>query len=192
MGAVFVLALSLTGLLLWWPGVRAWRGALAIRSKSNWKGFNWQLHTVIGLWTLPLVFMFGVVGIYAGFPAPLQAFVNKIAPLDFYRPIPEASLVPRALFVAVSTPAGAPVPRRRFQPRYSTGDKIIRWFSYLHFGNFGGWWSKTLWTIIGLAPAFLFVTGFIMWCNRVLRPRARAIIAPWAHTEAFSPDSRHS
>jgi uncharacterized iron-regulated membrane protein len=189
-GAVFVLALSLTGGVLWWPGIRTWRRSLAIQPTSHWKLFNWQLHSVIGLWTLPLVFMFGVVGVYAGFPAPFQTLVNKIAPLDFYRPIPEASIAPDIPVIQAATPR----PRRRFQPRYSTGDKIIRWFSYLHFGNFGGWPSKALWVIIGLAPAFLFVTGVLMWWNRVLGPAMRRVYncRSWPPTKALfspSPDS---
>jgi uncharacterized iron-regulated membrane protein len=169
--AVFVLALSFTGAVLWWPGIRRWRRGLTIQATSNWKLFNWELHSMVGLWMLPVVLMFGLVGVYAGFPAPFQALVNKIAPLDVYRPIPEASLVPNIPVVPVSTP----IPRTRFRPKYSTGDKIIRWFSYLHFGNFGGWPSKALWVIIGLAPAFLFVTGFLMWWNRVISPGARRI-----------------
>jgi len=176
-GAVFVLALSLTGVVLWWPGIRTWRRGLTIRRASNWKLFNWQLHNVIGLWTLPFVFMFGVVGVYAGFPGPFQVFVNRIAPLDVYRPIPEASLVPNipAIPVATSTVSAPTVRPPRFRPKFSTGDKIIRWFSYLHFGNFGGWTSKALWVIIGLVPAFLFVTGVLMWWNRVLAPAARRL-----------------
>jgi uncharacterized iron-regulated membrane protein len=184
--AVFVLALSFTGAVLWWPGVRAWRRGLAIRGKSNWKLLNWELHTVIGLWTLPLTLMFGAVGVYAGFPTQFQILVNKIAPLNVYRPEPHATLAPRVQAVTVSTPASRP----RYRPKYSTGDKIIRWFSYLHFGNFGGWLSKTAWTVIGLGPAFLFVTGALMWWNRVLGPRARYIIAPWQPPRPSSPDSR--
>jgi len=138
--------------------------------------------------------MFGVVGVYAGFPAPFQAFVNKIAPLEVYRPIPEASLLPNIPVMPVSTP---PAPRPRFRPKYSTGDKIIRWFSYLHFGNFGGWPSKALWVVIGLAPAFLFVTGVLMWWNRVLGPATRRVynFRSWLRKEApfkkahFSPSS---
>jgi uncharacterized iron-regulated membrane protein len=175
-GAVFVLGLSLTGAVLWWPGIRSWRRGLVIRSKSNWKLFNWELHNVVGLWMLPFVFMFGVVGVYAGFPGAFQTLVNKIAPLDVYRPIPEASLAPNVTMIPVSTPT----PRPRFRPKYSTGDKIIRWFSYLHFGNFGGWPSKALWLLIGLAPAVLFVTGVLMWWNRVLSSAARR--ASRAHT----------
>jgi uncharacterized iron-regulated membrane protein len=189
-GAVFVLALALSGAVLWWPGVRSWRRGLGVRTKSNWKLFNWQLHNAIGLWMLPLVFMFGVVGVYAGFPGPFQAFVNKIAPLEVYKPIPEASLVPKIPVIPASTPTPA---RPRFRPKYSTGDQIIRWFSYLHFGNFGGWPSKALWVVIGLAPAFLFVTGVLMWWNRVISPRSRYIIQQWQLARAsrsLSPDSR--
>lgn len=165
-GAIFVLALAISGAVLWWPGRRGWRRGLMIRGASNWKRFNWELHSVVGLWTLPIVFMFGLVGVYGGFPEQVQGWVNRIAPLDFYRPIPDAALHPSLAVIAVATPT----PRPRFRPRYSTGDKIIRWFSYLHFGNFGGWPSKALWVIIGLAPAFLFVTGALMWWNRVLGP----------------------
>jgi uncharacterized iron-regulated membrane protein len=170
--AVFVLGLSMTGAVLWWPGIRRWRRGLTVQPTSNWKLFNWELHSVIGLWMLPFVFMFGVVGVYAGFPEPFQAFVNKIAPLNVYRPIPDASMAPNVSVIPVSTPTARPL---RFRPKYSTGDKIIRWFSYLHFGNFGGWPTKALWTIIGLAPAFLFVTGVLMWWNRVVSPSARRI-----------------
>jgi uncharacterized iron-regulated membrane protein len=174
-GALFVLLLSLTGGVLWWPGIRAWRRGLTIQRTANWKLFNWQLHSVIGLWTLPLVFMFGIVGTYAGFPHPFQVFVNRIAPLDVYRLEPQASLVPATPFVLVDGPTARPP--RFVRPKLSTGDKIIRWFSYLHFGNFGGWPSKALWMLIGLAPAVLFVTGVLMWWNRVLSPSARKILA---------------
>jgi uncharacterized iron-regulated membrane protein len=153
-GAIFVVVISITGAVLWWPGIQTWRRALTIQPSSNWKLFNWQLHSVIGLWMLPFVFLFGVVGTYAGFPKPFQSFVNKIAPLVLY---------------------GDPDVPRLVRPNPSTGDKIIRWFSYLHFGNFAGWPSKALWVVIGLAPAFLFVTGVLMWWNRVLSPAARRL-----------------
>jgi uncharacterized iron-regulated membrane protein len=146
---------------------------LVIRQTSNWKLFNWQLHSVVGLWMLPLVFMFGLVGTYSGFPRPFQVLVDKVAPLDVYRLIPEASLRNTIVnFIPVDAQSGTPRPRF-VRPKLSTGDKIIRWFSYLHFGNFGGWPSKALWVVIGLAPAFLFVTGILMWWNRVLSPAIR-------------------
>ncbi|HTR38851.1 MAG TPA: PepSY-associated TM helix domain-containing protein [Bryobacteraceae bacterium] len=172
--AMLVVLLSLSGAVLWWPGVSNWRRSLTIQRKTSWKQLNWQLHSVVGLWTLAVVLMFGVVGIYAGFPIPFQAAVNRIAPLDFYRLEPESRLQPaRVTFLAVSGQSGTERPR--FRPRLSTGDQIIRWFSYLHFGNFGGWLSKAAWVVLGLAPAFLFITGLLMWWNRVLSPGARRL-----------------
>jgi uncharacterized iron-regulated membrane protein len=50
---------------------------------------------------------------------------------------------------------------------------VLRGLYAAHFGNFGGWFIKTLWVILGLAPVLLFVTGVLMWWNRVLSPSAR-------------------
>lgn len=190
-GAMFVLALSATGAVLWWPGIRTWRRGLTIQRNSNWKRFNWELHSVIGIWTLPILFMFGLVGVYASFPEPFQIFVNKFAPLKVYQLEPDASVVANPAVIPVD--AAAIPPRRFTRPKMSTGDTIIRWFSYLHFGNFGGWPSKALWVVLGLTPAFLFVTAVIMWWNRVISRRARYIIHQWQlpkPSRSLSPDWR--
>ena len=55
--------------------------------------------------------------------------------------------------------------------RRSAGDIFLRWFYYLHFGNFMGWKVKALWVVLGLIPSMLFVTGLIMWWNRVITPK---------------------
>jgi uncharacterized iron-regulated membrane protein len=57
----------------------------------------------------------------------------------------------------------------------SRGSRIEQYFTSVHFGSFGGggllgvaiMW---LWVLIGIAPAVLAVTGFIMYWNRKLRP----------------------
>jgi uncharacterized iron-regulated membrane protein len=51
----------------------------------------------------------------------------------------------------------------------SVGDALLAWMGPLHFGNFGGVAVKVLWVVLGLTPALLFVTGSVMWWNRVLR-----------------------
>jgi uncharacterized iron-regulated membrane protein len=80
---------------------------------------------------------------------------------------------------------GAKLGRRTLLPlRRTTGDQVIRWFYYLHFGNFAGSGVKTIWVIFGLAPVALFITGSLMWWNRVLskvferQPRRRYDAAP--------------
>jgi len=39
---------------------------------------------------------------------------------------------------------------------------LIRW----HFGRFGGLGVRITWVILGLIPAVLFVTGFVVWWRR--------------------------
>jgi uncharacterized iron-regulated membrane protein len=53
------------------------------------------------------------------------------------------------------------------------GDHAVSWMGPLHTGHFGGLGLKLLWAIAGLAMPALFITGFLMWCNRVLAPRLR-------------------
>jgi len=191
--AIFVIALSVTGLAIWWPGTGRVRRSLTIDFKSNWKRFNWDLHSVVGFWMCALVFIFGVTGVFLVFPTPFQIVVNHFSHLELYglqsslsdmdMRLSAASLsnqtnaadsrVSGIIRVADQTPP--PVRRRRKPPRGSNGDVFLRWFYYLHFGNFGDWEVKALWVVLGLAPPFLFVTGAVMWWNRVLSREARAV-----------------
>jgi uncharacterized iron-regulated membrane protein len=62
-------------------------------------------------------------------------------------------------------------------------DEVIYWLAYLHFGRINGIGipchgpglcdqaTKAVWALFGLAPAAMFLTGAIMWWNRVIRPR---------------------
>ena len=110
--------------------------------RANWKRFNWTLHSAIGFWMFIVVFMFAFTGFYLVFQEPFIAIV------DYFEPLSEGSMG-----------------RRR-----RTGDQVLRWFSRLHFGRFG-WQLGTVWVVLGLIPPVLFVTGAIMWWNRVVAPR---------------------
>lgn len=44
--------------------------------------------------------------------------------------------------------------------------KIGDSFALLHFGTFGGWPVKVLWTLGGLTPGVLAVSGFVIWRAR--------------------------
>lgn len=62
------------------------------------------------------------------------------------------------------------------------------WLAYSHFGRINGigipctgpglcdQTIKAIWAVFGLAPAAMFVTGAIMWWDRVLRPWRRATV----------------
>jgi uncharacterized iron-regulated membrane protein len=202
LGAVFLTLLCLTGAVLWWPGVEKWKRSLIFNPRSNWKRLNWDLHSAVGFWSFSLVFMWAFTGIYLVFPAPFQKLVNHYAPLDFYKLPEDAAVVAPAAtnqvkFVLVADPpagsgrgalsampsaapgggaqGGGPPRRRRFVPHYSKGDTFLRWFYYLHFGNFAGTKTKAAWVALGLLPPFLFLTGAIMWWNRVVSREARRL-----------------
>jgi uncharacterized iron-regulated membrane protein len=51
-----------------------------------------------------------------------------------------------------------------------TGDIILLWLTRLHFGRWRVGWLKAIWAVVGLVPAVMFVTGLIMWWNRVFSP----------------------
>jgi uncharacterized iron-regulated membrane protein len=189
MMAILVVVLSVTGLLIWWPGTGRVKRSLTIDVKSNWKRLNWDLHTVIGVWMFAFVFIWGVTGVYLVFPRPFQVVVNHFSKLQIYTPLDASLETPaapaaqetRVAIVEVAAPApatagsGSSVSRRRRRPpRGSNGDVFLRWFYYLHFGNFADWQGKAAWVVLGLTPPFLFLTGFIMWWNRVLSREARA------------------
>src|ERR1019366_5754404 len=178
--AILVVILSVTGLAIWWPGLGRLRRSLKIDFRANWKRFNWDLHSVVGFWMFAFVFIWGVTGVYLVFPTPFQIAVNHVSPLQIYAPLsllekPATETASVTVLRVADETLAAPARRRRRQPpRGSNGDVFLRWFYYLHFGNFGDWQVKAAWVVLGLAPPFLFVTGALMWWNRVLSREARS------------------
>ena len=88
-GAVVLAVMSLTGLVIWWPGIRGLRRGMLVKWKTSWRRFNWDLHNVFGFWSFALVFMWAITGTYMIFPDPFLAVVdyfqppNDAAPLRF-------------------------------------------------------------------------------------------------------------
>lgn len=144
-GGVCVTAICLSGIVIWWPGVRKWRRSLTIDWKSNLRSFNWSLHSALGFWSFAFIFMWGISGIYLSWPSPFNGFV------DFFNP-PESGT-------------------SRF------GDEFLAWLARMHFGRFRWLPLKIVWTIFGLIPLALLVTGFVMYWHRVLGPWYRRAVA---------------
>ena len=48
-------------------------------------------------------------------------------------------------------------------------DVALEWLVRLHFGRWRSDTLKAVWVVIGLIPAAMFVTGAVMWWNRVVR-----------------------
>ncbi len=52
-------------------------------------------------------------------------------------------------------------------------DAMTSWLASMHFGRFGGMGVRWTWIILGLAPAVLFITGFILWWQSSVKPWRR-------------------
>ncbi|HVB54827.1 MAG TPA: PepSY-associated TM helix domain-containing protein [Candidatus Acidoferrales bacterium] len=76
-GSILVTLTSLTGLILWWPGIKNWRRSTVINWKAKFPLFNWTLHSAIGFWCSAIVLMWGFSGIYFIFPAPFDALFGN-------------------------------------------------------------------------------------------------------------------
>jgi uncharacterized iron-regulated membrane protein len=154
-GAILLIVLSLTGIVVWWPGIKTWRRSLTVHRNVGWRRFTWDLHSMIGFWMLAFILLFGLSGVYLGNAQYFQNLADRLFP-----PTAENAGV-RAV------------------------DKVIYWLAYLHFGRINGigipcrgpglcdQTTKLVWALAGLAPAIMFVTGVVMWWNRVVRKRLR-------------------
>jgi uncharacterized iron-regulated membrane protein len=154
-GAALTVIVALTGIAVWWPGIKTWRRSLTVPRNVGWQRLIWSLHGVIGFWSFGFILLFGVSGIYLGNPELFQDLADRIEPL---------------------TDANA---------RSRIVDQVIYWIAYLHVGRVNGigilcsgpgfcdFTVKLIWAVFGLTPAAMFVTGAVMWWNRVARKKLR-------------------
>ena len=78
-GAAIMLALVITGMVLWWPGIRTWKRALLLDFRRGWKRINWDLHNVTGLWTLAFTLIWALTGMYFTWPWLFTTPISKVS-----------------------------------------------------------------------------------------------------------------
>ena len=159
-GGLLLIVLALTGIVVWWPGIKTWRRSLMVHRNVGWRRFTWDLHSMIGFWMLGFVALFGLSGAYLGHPEVFQDLADRLEP-----------------------PTAANAETR-------ITDQVIYWLAYLHFGRINGigipcrgpglcdQTTKLIWAVVGLAPAVMFVTGGLMWWNRVVRKKFKRTPRP--------------
>lgn len=89
----FLLLLNVTGLVIWWPGIRNWARALKVDFRRNWRRVNFDLHSAAGFWTLAIVTIWAVTGMYFAWPRQTFQFVNSFSRIISARP-PAVRVVP--------------------------------------------------------------------------------------------------
>jgi uncharacterized iron-regulated membrane protein len=79
--AGFLLLVNLTGMVVWWPGLRAWTRALTVNFARTWRRVNFDLHRAVGFWTLAIVSFWAISGVYFGWSGQARTLVDRISPL---------------------------------------------------------------------------------------------------------------
>jgi uncharacterized iron-regulated membrane protein len=172
-GALLLVVIALTGIVVWWPGIKTWRRGLTVHRDVGWRRFTWDLHRMMGFWTLVFILLFAVSGAYLGNPQLFQDLADRI------EPITDANSRSRLV------------------------DQVIYWLAYLHFGRINGIGipcsgpglcdqaTKAIWAFFGLAPAGMVVTGAVIWWNRVVRKKLKRVLGqPASRTNTIELPSR--
>jgi uncharacterized iron-regulated membrane protein len=84
-GALSLIVMFATGLVIWWPGISRWRRALLVDVSKPWTRINWELHGAAGMWLLALLMLWAVTGVEFAFPGQFRRTVNAVLPLSVVR-----------------------------------------------------------------------------------------------------------
>ena len=149
-GSILVTLLCVTGAVVWWPGIAGWRRSMSVKRPSTWPRFTFDLHSALGFWFFALIAMWAVSGIYLSLPTPFMTVVDWFAG-----------------------------PPENYENYERPVDVALNWLARLHFGRWRSHTLKVVWVVAGLVPPVMFVTGAVMWWNRVVRkPRAARVGQP--------------
>jgi uncharacterized iron-regulated membrane protein len=80
-GAICLILMAMTGLMIWWPGIASWRRAIRVDLSKSWKRLTFDLHSSVGIWMWALVLIWGISGVYFIFSREFRAIVNAVSPI---------------------------------------------------------------------------------------------------------------
>lgn len=83
---ICLLLATLSGIVLWWRGMRQWQQGLRIALRNGWKRINYDFHSAVGFWTLLIVCWWGATAIYFLFPAGVTRALSVISPMRGMKP----------------------------------------------------------------------------------------------------------
>lgn len=104
-GAAILVALVLSGLVIWWPGPRNWTRAVKVNFRLNWKRISFDLHSAIGIWTVIFTVTWALTGIYFAWESPFERVIAEISRITTAR-YPEEAIRAATLQAAASPVIG--------------------------------------------------------------------------------------
>jgi uncharacterized iron-regulated membrane protein len=156
LGALVILVVAASGLVIWWPGIKTWARSLLVPRGVGWRRTIWHLHSAVGFWTFAFTVVFAMSGLYLCFPESFQQLADRLDP----SPIDAADRVSDQVIYWLA---------------YLHFGRINGIGIPCHGPGLCDQATKATWALFGLAPAAMFVTGAIMWWSRLLGPRWRML-----------------
>jgi uncharacterized iron-regulated membrane protein len=192
---IVLLLLVLSGVVLWWPGVRSWRRGFQVRRHKGRYGRDYDLHKLVGVVALPFLGMWAITGMNFELPeravaaAQREADGGRFVGVNLPDPADAAATYlvwfshgvdpirysdyPGGLGIGVDRHSG------RAEVLYGAPGRPLRqvawgdWTTGAHFGMFMGWIPRLLWLVLGLTPLLLAITGMSTWLYKRGKKRAR-------------------
>tara|TARA_R110000824_G_scaffold315042_1_gene501986 strand:- start:10301 stop:11194 length:894 start_codon:yes stop_codon:yes gene_type:complete len=175
-GAAVFLLMMLSGLFIWWRGKAQWQQGLYITPKSP-RATLWQLHSVFGFWCLFFMLAWGISGMFLTIPGSLRAFTDTFGLSNALGMglvgLPDAEI---ESILAAGNFDGSNMLINRGDIRADRSSGFMDLLVDIHFGRFESRWAGWALAFIGLIPAMMFITGFILWWQRVVMRSYRKIM----------------
>ncbi len=77
---VAMLALGVSGLVMWWPRPGRWKAAFTVKTGARGVRLHRDLHGAVGIWSLVVFMIVSFSGVYLAFPQTLGDGVSAILP----------------------------------------------------------------------------------------------------------------
>ncbi|MBM3763018.1 MAG: PepSY domain-containing protein [Acidobacteria bacterium] len=77
-GGFSLAIVSLSGIVVWWPGKQYWKNGFVYEFRARWKRQNYDMHKVGGLVSSVFLILPAVTGAYWSFPAVYEEWIEKL------------------------------------------------------------------------------------------------------------------
>ncbi len=75
-GGSLLALLCLSGLVVWWPGIKQWRFGFQYAWRAGWKRQNYDLHKLSGIGSFAVLLVIALTGVYYCFPTESRQWIG--------------------------------------------------------------------------------------------------------------------
>lgn len=123
---IVMLAMGVSGLVIWWPRPGRWRAAFGVDRKARGVRLHRELHGAVGIWGLLVLITVSFSGVYLAFPETVSSIFGvtdarslpqpKVQPVEGAKPIDADRAVALAEGAVSGTLKSIGLPQRPDQP----------------------------------------------------------------------------